>query len=119
MEELFQTNRTSILRHIKNIYKTGELIEEATCAKIAQVQQEGKRKVKRDILYYNLDLIISVGYWVSSHRGIQFRIWATQQLKEYLVKGFVMNDERLKSGNTNITQFARRCLANYHGLIML
>lgn len=99
LEELFQTDRTSILRHIKNIYKTGELIEETTCAKIAQVRQEGKRKVKRDILYYNLDVIISVGYRVNSHRGTQFRIWATQQLKEYLIKGFVMDDERLKSGN--------------------
>ena len=99
MEELFQTDRTSILRHIKNIYKTKELVEETTCAKIAQVRQEGKRKVKRDILYYNLDVIISVGYRVNSHRGTQFRIWATQQLKEYLIKGFVMDDERLKSGN--------------------
>jgi hypothetical protein len=99
MEELFQTDRTSILRHIKNIYKTGELKENATCAKIAQVQEEGERKVRREILYYNLDVIISVGYRVSSHRGTQFRIWATQRLKEYLVKGFVLDDERLKSGN--------------------
>ena len=99
MEELFQTDRTSILRHIKNIYKTGELEEKSTCAKIAQVRQEGKRNVKREILYYNLDVIISVGYRVNSHRGTQFRIWATQQLKEFLIKGFVVDDERLKSGN--------------------
>ena len=99
MEELFQTDRTSILRHIKNIYKTGELEEKSTCAKIAQVRQEGKRNVKREILYYNLDVIISVGYRVNSHRGTQFRIWATQQLKEFLIKGFVLDDERLKSGN--------------------
>lgn len=99
MEELFQTDRTSIVRHIKNIYKTNELSEEATCAKIAQVQQEGKRKVRREVLYYNLDVIISVGYRVNSHRGTQFRIWATQRLKEYLIKGFVLDDERLKSGN--------------------
>lgn len=99
MEELFQTDRTSILRHIKNIYKTGELEEKSTCAKIAQVREEGNRKVRRDILYYNLDVIISVGYRVNSHRGTQFRIWATQQLKEYLIKGFVLDDERLKSGS--------------------
>ena len=99
MEELFQTDRTSILRHIKNIYKTGELEEKSTCAKIAQVREEGSRSVRREILYYNLDVIISVGYRVNSHRGTQFRIWATQQLKEYLIKGFVLDDERLKSGN--------------------
>jgi len=99
MEELFQTDRTSILRHIKNIYKTGELEEKSTCAKIAQVREEGKRNVRREILYYNLDVVISVGYRVNSHRGTQFRIWATKQLKEYLIKGFVLDDERLKSGN--------------------
>lgn len=99
MEALFQTDRTSILRHIKNIYKTGELEEKSTCAKIAQVREEGNRNVRREILYYNLDVIISVGYRVNSHRGTQFRIWATQQLKEYLIKGFVLDDERLKSGN--------------------
>ena len=99
MEELFQTDRTSILRHIKNIYKTGELEEKSTCAKIAQVREEGNRSVRREILYYNLDVIISVGYRVNSHRGTQFRIWATQQLKELLIKGFVLDDERLKSGN--------------------
>lgn len=98
IEELFQTDRTSIARHIKNIYKTNELDEKATCAKITQVRQEGKRKVKRDILYYNLDIIISVGYRVNSHRGTQFRIWATERLKEYLIKGFSIDDERLKSG---------------------
>ena len=99
LEELFQTDRTSIVRHIKKIYETRELEEQATCAKIAQVQQEGNRKVKRDILYYSLDVIIAVGYRVNSHRGTQFRIWATQQLKEYLIKGFVLDDERMKSGN--------------------
>jgi len=99
IEELFQTDRTSVLRHIKNIYKTGELEEAITCAKIAQVRKEGNRNVKRDILYYNLDIIISVGYRVNSHRGTQFRIWATQQLKEFLIKGFILDDERLKSVN--------------------
>jgi len=99
LEELFQTNRTSILRHIQNIFKTNELDQESTCVKIAQVREEGKRKVRREILYYNLDLIISVGYRVNSHRGTQFRIWATQRLREYLIKGFTLDDERLKSGN--------------------
>ncbi len=99
MEELFQTDRTSILRHIKHIYKTGELEEKSTCAKIAQVREEGDRNVRREILHYNLDVIISVGYRVNSHRGTQFRIWATQQLKEFLIKGFVLDDDRLKSGN--------------------
>jgi hypothetical protein len=87
------------LKHIKKIYETKELDEQATCAKIAQVQTEGKRTVSREILYYNLDVIISVGYRVNSHRGTQFRIWATQRLKEFLIKGFTMDDERLKSGN--------------------
>jgi len=96
LAELFQTDRTSIAKHIKNIYETGELLEEATCAKIAQVQKEGNRKVTRDILYYNLDMIISVGYRVKSHVATHFRIWATQRLKEYIIKGFVMDDERLK-----------------------
>ena len=82
MEELFQTDRTSLLKHIKNIHKTGELEENSTCAKIAQVRKEGNRNVRREILYYNLDMIISVGYRVNSHRGTQFRIWATKQLRK-------------------------------------
>ncbi|MEM9886329.1 MAG: virulence RhuM family protein [Bacteroidota bacterium] len=98
MSDLFQTDRTSILKHIKNIYKTKELSEDSTCAKIAQVRLEGDRNVRRNILYYNLDVIISVGYRVNSHRGTQFRIWATDKLKEYLIKGFTIDDERLKSG---------------------
>jgi hypothetical protein len=96
LAELFQTDRTSIAKHIKNIFETGELTEDATCAKIAQVQKEGNRKVTRDIFYYNLDMIISVGYRVQSHVATHFRIWATQRLKEYIIKGFVMDDERLK-----------------------
>ncbi len=97
LETLFQTDRTSIVKHIKNIYESGELSEEATCAKIAQVQQEGNRKVTRNISYYNLDLIISVGYRVQSHVATQFRIWATQRLREYIVKGFTLDDERIKA----------------------
>lgn len=83
LEQLFATNRTTITKHILNIYKTGELSEKATCAKIAQVQKEGNRKVKRNIKYYNLDVIIAVGYRVNSKRGILFRKWAIQLLKEY------------------------------------
>ncbi len=98
---LFQTDRSSIAKHIQNIYETHELQEDSTCAKIAQVQREGNRNVKREILYYNLDMIISVGYRVQSHVATHFRIWATQQLKEYIIKGFVLDDERLKLAKNN------------------
>ena len=91
MAELFQTDRTSIVRHVNNIYKTGELEQESTCAKIAQVQIEGKRTIKRMILYFNLDMIISVGYRVNSKRGVKFRQWANSVLKDYLLKGYVVN----------------------------
>ena len=90
--ELFQTDRTSIVRHINNIYKVEELDRDSTCAKIAQVQIEGKRTVKRNIPLFNLDMIISVGYRVNSKRGIKFRQWANRILKEYLVKGFAVNE---------------------------
>jgi death-on-curing family protein len=96
LEELFETNRTTINKHILNIYKSGELSEKSTCAKIAQVQKEGNRIVKRKIKYYNLDVIIAVGYRVNSKRGTDFRIWATQQLKDYLVKGYAINQQRLQ-----------------------
>ena len=92
MADLFQTDRTSIVRHINNIYKSEELEREATCAKIAQVQIEGKRKVNRNIPYFNLDMIISVGYRVNSKRGTQFRIWANKVLKDYLIKGYAINN---------------------------
>ena len=93
MALLFDTDRTSILRHIKNIYKIGELEENSTCAKIAQVRMEGKRQVTREIPFYNLDMIISVGYRVNSIRGTQFRIWANRVLKDYLIKGYAINDK--------------------------
>ena len=96
LEELFETNRTSINRHISNIYKSQELNEDSTCAKIAQVQEEGGRKVKRSIKYYNLDLIIAVGYRVNSKRGTEFRKWANEILKDYLVKGYIVNQRRLE-----------------------
>ena len=92
MAELFETDRTSIVRHINNIYKVEELDRESTCAKIAQVQIEGKRTVKRNIPYFNLDMIISVGYRVNSKRGVKFRQWANRVLKDYLVKGYAVND---------------------------
>lgn len=96
LADLFDTDRTSLVKHIKNIYKSGELLEDATCAKFAQVQNEGSRKIRREVTHYNLDLIISVGYRVNSKRGTQFRIWANQVLKEYLVRGYVVNEKRLQ-----------------------
>ena len=97
MAELFQRNKSTISRHIKNIYESGELEQNRTVAFFATVQDEGRRKVERNLAYYNLDMIISVGYRVNSHRGVQFRQWATQVLKEYMIKGFVLNDELLKN----------------------
>ena len=97
MAVLFGRDKSTISRHIKNVFAEGELEESATVAKYATVQTEGTREVERDIAFYNLDVIISVGYRVKSLRGTQFRIWATNILKEYLKKGFVLNDERLKN----------------------
>lgn len=97
MAELFQRNKSTISRHIKNVFEDGELNPDSTVAFFATVQNEGDRTVERNLAYYNLDMIISVGYRVKSHRGVQFRIWATQVLREYLVKGFAMNDDLLKS----------------------
>ena len=94
MAELFQTDRTSIVRHINNIYKSDELDRNSTCAKIAQVQVEGKRSVKRIVPLFNLDMIISVGYRVNSKRGVKFRQWANRVLKEYLIKGYAV-DQRI------------------------
>ena len=96
MGELFGVESHTINYHLKEIYKTKELEEEATTRKIRAVQQEGKRNVERELQFYNLDAIISVGYRVNSRRATQFRIWATSVLKEYMIKGFAMDDERLK-----------------------
>lgn len=96
--ELFGVDRSVITKHLINIYETDELSKISTCAKIAQVQKEGNREVKREIEFYNLDAIISVGYRVNSSKATQFRIWATKTLKEYIIKGFVLDDERLKQG---------------------
>ena len=96
LAELFKGSRSNIVEHIRNIYKTGELDENSTCRKFRQVRVEGKRKVERQIDHYNLDVIIGVGYRVNSKRGTQFRQWATQRLKDYLVKGYALNEKRLQ-----------------------
>lgn len=96
MANLFQRDKSTVSRHVKNIFNEGELIRESTVAKFATVQNEGNRQVERAIEYYNLDVIISVGYRVKSQRGVQFRIWATNILKDYIKKGFAMDDDRLK-----------------------
>lgn len=96
MAELFQVTIPTINEHIKTIYDDGELEAGATIRKFLIVQTEGSRQVKRPVDYYNLDMIISVGYRVNSIRGTQFRIWATQRLREYIIKGFTLDDDRLK-----------------------
>ncbi len=96
MAELFQTTQQNISQHILNVYDEGELVVEATHKKYLSVRQEGARQVKRDLEYYNLDMIISVGYRVKSVIATRFRIWATERLREYIVKGFTMDDDRLK-----------------------
>jgi len=100
MSTLFGRDKSTISRHIKNVFEEGELPTVATVANFATVQVEGERTVQRNIDYYNLDVIISVGYRVKSQQGTQFRIWATQRLKEYIIKGFVLNDERFKTGSS-------------------
>lgn len=97
LSELFQRDKSVISKHIKNVFDEGELELISTVAKYATVQNEGKRTIERQIEYYNLDVIISVGYRVKSHRGTQFRIWATKRLKEYIIKGFTLDDDRLKN----------------------
>ncbi len=97
MAELFQTSSQNITIHLKNIFEEGELEEKATCKDFLQVQKEGKREVKRKQKFYNLDAIISVGYRIKSHIATKFRQWATQHIREYIVKGFVLDDERLKN----------------------
>ena len=97
MAELFQSSRTNIVEHIQHIYEEGELDEVSTCRKFRQVRTEGNRQVTREIPYYNLDMIISLGYRVKSMIATNFRRWATERLKEYMVKGFTMDDERLKN----------------------
>jgi len=97
MADLFQTTIPNISMHVRNIFEEGELLPEATVKNFLTVRREGNREVRRELEYYNLDMIISVGYRIKSHIATRFRIWATQRLKEYIVKGFVMDDERLKN----------------------
>lgn len=96
MSDLYQSSRTNVVEHIKHIYEEGELEESSTCRKFRQVQIEGSRSVEREIPFYNLDMIISLGYRIKSNIATKFRIWATERIKEYIVKGFTMDDERLK-----------------------
>lgn len=112
MADLFDRNKSVISRYLRNIYQTGELEKEGTVAKYATVQKEGDRQVARDIEYYNLDAIISVGYRVNSIRGTQFRIWASRVLKEHLVKGFTVNRQRIAEKGVQEAQQVLKLLAN-------
>ena len=107
---LFNIDRSGIVRHINNIYKDEELSENSTCAKIAQVQNEGTRKVKRIFLYYNLDMIISIGFRVNSKKAIKFRTWANKIIKDYMVQGFALNDERFMKANKKDQEYFHRLL---------
>ncbi|MDY6369979.1 MAG: RhuM family protein, partial [Fibrobacter sp.] len=110
MAELFNTDRTSINRHIRNIFQTQELYENSTCAKIAQVRLEGGRSIKRVVPYYNLDMIISVGYRVNSISGTRFRQWANRVLKEHMLRGFSVN-QRLVAHENRLENIDSRVIA--------
>lgn len=122
MSDLFVTDRTSITKHIRNIYNSKELDENSTCAKIAQVQTEGHRSVTRLITYYNLDMIISLGYRVNSLRGTQFRIWANRVLKDYLLRGYAANqrferiEQRLYDHDQKFDLLIKTSLPPLHGI---
>jgi hypothetical protein len=102
--ELFGVQTPGISKHLKNIYESGELSREATVSKMETVQAEGERRVRRSVEYYNVDAVIAVGYRVNSKRATQFRIWATQVIREYIIKGFVLDDDRLKQGRQVLGQ---------------
>ena len=104
MATLFDRDKSVISRHIRNLFNEGELERNLTVAKNATVQMEGEREVRREIDYYNLDVIISVGYRVKSMRGVQFRQWATQTLKQFLVQGYVLNQKRLQEKGVEFSQ---------------
>ena len=108
--ELFNIDRTVVTKHIKNIYSELELNEDSTSANFALVQKEGNREITRNVLFYNLDMVISVGYKVNSDRAIQFRRWATKILKEYMTKGFALNDERFINENKYDTKYFNESL---------
>ena len=107
MAELFQTTVHNIIIHVRNIYKESELQQEGTCKDFLQVRKEGSRTVRRPVNFYNLDMILSVGYRVNTRRGTQFRIWATQRLREYLVRGYVVHEKRLQQLG-QVVQLMRR-----------
>lgn len=107
MTQLFQRNKSTISRHIKNIFVEGELQQNSVVAKNATVQLEGEREVSRDLIYYNLDVIISVGYRVKSKQGTQFRIWANRILKEYLLQGYVLNERKLQQAEEKYTDLQK------------
>jgi hypothetical protein len=111
MAELFQTSPQNITIHIKSIYEEGELSEAATCKDYLQVRTEGKRSIQRLLKHYNLDMILSVGYRVRSQRGTQFRQWATERLREYLIKGFTLDDARLKGSGDGLVDYFDELLA--------
>lgn len=110
MSELFEKDSDTIGLHLRNIYKSGELIEKATTEKYSVVQKEGNRNVKRTIKLYNLDAIISVGYKVNSKRGVQFRIWANQVIKDYLINGYAINEKKLKTQIDNLNSLKETVL---------
>ncbi len=110
MADLFQSSRSNVVEHIHNIYEEGELEESSTCRKFRQVRTEGSRQITRELPYYNLDMIISLGYRVKSATATRFRQWATARLKEYMIKGFALDDERLKgNGGGNYWKGRARC----------
>ena len=115
MAELFGVQSQAVTKHLKNIYADGELQQAATCSKMEQVQNEGKRSVSRELFFYNLDAIIAVGYRVNSRRATQFRIWATQVLREYIIKGFAdtlgAKDARERKALCGFENFASSALA--------
>ena len=110
LAELFSIDRSGIVRHINNIYKDNELNENATCAKIAQVQIEGIREVKRTYPYYNLDMIISIGFRVNSKKAIKFRTWANKIIKDYIIQGFALNDDRFMKVRKSDQEYFNRLL---------
>ena len=110
LAELFNIDRSGIVRHINNIYKDNELNEKTTCAKIAQVQIEGTREVKRTYPYYNLDMIISIGFRVNSKKAIEFRTWANKIIKDYMIQGFALNDDRFMKARKSDQEYFNRLL---------
>lgn len=110
LSTLFNIDRSGIVRHINNIYKDKELEEKSTCAKIAQVQKEGTRNVRRIYLYYNLDMIISIGFRVNSKKAIKFRTWANKIIRDYMVQGFALNDERFMKARKSDQEYFKRLL---------